>query len=43
MGEERTHAPDRPAFLGEELAWQGRLACLIDVRGLIAAVQRGTL
>jgi chemotaxis signal transduction protein len=43
VGEERTHAPDRPVFLGEELSWQGRLACLIDVRGLVAAVQRGTL
>jgi chemotaxis signal transduction protein len=43
VGEERAHATDRPAFLGEELAWKGRLACLVDVRSLIAAVQRGTL
>jgi chemotaxis signal transduction protein len=41
--EERPHAAERPPFLGEELTWQGKLACLIDVRGLVAAVQRGTV
>jgi chemotaxis signal transduction protein len=43
VGEDRAHATDRPAFLGEELAWQGRLACLVDVPTLIATVHRGTL
>jgi purine-binding chemotaxis protein CheW len=41
--EERGTTSDRAAFLGEELSWQGRLACVIDVRGLVAAVQRGTV
>lgn len=41
--EERAHASDRPSFLADEISWQGRLACLIDVRGLVAAVQRGTM
>jgi purine-binding chemotaxis protein CheW len=41
--EDRGHASDRAPFLAEELSWQGRLACVIDVRGLVAAVQRGAV
>jgi purine-binding chemotaxis protein CheW len=42
-GEDRGHASDRAPFLAEEVSWQGRLACVIDVRGLVAAVQRGAV
>jgi chemotaxis signal transduction protein len=40
--EEKVHASDRPSFLGEELSWQGRLACIIDVPALVAAVHKGS-